>query len=81
MWDWDLGKYDDFVGSVTIPVDGNMRLLARRRPFEGVTAWYKVTEDIDGHVSHQRRNRGNEMEPEVQVRCSVCMCAHLRTRV
>jgi len=75
VWDWDLGKADDFVGTLRIPVDKALRMQARKKPFVGTTCWYKVTDDEKGRVSAWNSgNRGSkdqdgvENEPEVQVR-------------
>ncbi len=71
VWDWDLGKYDDFVGMTRITIDENMKLMARRKPHVGVTAWYKVYDDEDGHRSVVNRLRVSQRggcDPQVQVR-------------
>ncbi len=73
VWDWDLGKYDDFVGMTRVTIDENMRLMARRKPYVGVTSWYKVSEDEGGHRSVTNRSGQigwgqRKYEPEVLVR-------------
>lgn len=51
LWDWDMGKQDDFVGILKIPMTESLRVDTHRRSFDGLTAWYKVTDNDGKKVS------------------------------